>query len=208
MKLFNILIMLFCAVSCAEEKKVDPTATATTGPMKIEHTAPIEPTEKVVKTEEEWKKILTPEQYRVARQAGTERPNNDTYKQYKAQGSGTYYCASCDAKLFHSGSKINANCGWPAFYDSAKHENIITKEDFSGGYKRVEVLCAKCDSHLGHVFEGEGYNTPTDKRYCINGIILNFVPDEVPDEVAKDEAKEAPVSEEMPSKEKTPTEKK
>ena len=80
-------------------------------------------------------------------------------------------------------------------------------KDFSGGYKRVEVLCAKCDSHLGHVFEGEGYNTPTDKRYCINGIILNFVPDEVPDEVAKDEAKEAPISEEMPSKEKTPTEK-
>ena len=85
----------------------------------------------------------------------------------------------CGARLFHSKTKIDANCGWPAFFDADKHENIVTKEDLSHGMKRVEVLCGKCGAHLGHVFEGEGYKTPTDKRYCINGIVLKFVPDKV-----------------------------
>ncbi|MDB9742095.1 peptide-methionine (R)-S-oxide reductase MsrB [Akkermansiaceae bacterium] len=176
MRYLKLLFILFSAVACAEQKDGENNTKAK-GPMQVVQTAPTEPTEKVVKTEEEWKEILTPEQYRVARTAGTERANSDTYKQYKDQGTGTYYCAACDAKLFHSKTKINANCGWPAFYDAESHENVVTKEDHSHGMKRVEVLCAKCDAHLGHIFEGEGYDTPTDQRYCINGVILKFVPD-------------------------------
>ena len=180
MKILSLLLVTYTiiAVACtAQDGK--------TGPMNVAEKAPEQPTEKVVKTDEEWKKILTPEQYRVARQGGTERPNNSTYKQYKAQGAGTYYCAGCGAKLFHSKTKINANCGWPAFYDADQHENIITREDFSHGTKRVEVLCAKCEAHLGHVFEGEGYETPTDQRYCINGVVLNFVPDKAEGEATE-----------------------
>lgn len=138
---------------------------------------PTQPTEEVVKSADEWKELLSAEQYRVARKAGTEARNSATYKQYKAQGPGTYYCAGCGAKLFHSHTKIDANCGWPAFYDAAEHKNIKTNIDNSHGMKRVEVVCAKCDAHLGHIFEGEGFNTPTDQRYCINGIVLNFVAD-------------------------------
>lgn len=145
--------------------------------MKETNTQPKQPTAVVKKTDAEWKKLLTAEQYRIARKAGTEAPHGAVYKQWKKQAAGTYYCVACNAELFHSSTKFDVRCGWPAFYDGSKHENIKTKEDLSGGRKRVEVLCAKCDAHLGHVFEGEGFNTPTDKRYCINGIVLTFVPD-------------------------------
>lgn len=182
MKTIKFLAILFAVLSaaCAEQKD-----TTGTGPMDTDTKKPTQPTEKVVKSDEEWKKILTPEQYRVARKAGTEMRDNATYKQYKAQGPGTYYCVGCGTELFHSATKIDANCGWPAFYDASDHKNVATKIDMSHGVKRVEVVCAKCDAHLGHVFEGEGFNTPTDKRYCINGIILKFVPD-----TAKAEEKE------------------
>jgi peptide-methionine (R)-S-oxide reductase len=155
--------------ACAEEKNKEKA-------MEISEKAPQEPTEKVVKTDEEWKKILTPEQYRILRQAGTERANGEVYKEFKKQGEGTYHCAGCDAKLFSSKEKFDSGCGWPSFYDPAKAENVVSKIDTSGGMVRTEVLCAKCDGHLGHVFEGEGFDTPTDKRYCINGVGLKFVP--------------------------------
>lgn len=137
---------------------------------------PKQPEEKVVKTDAEWKKILTPEQYRVARLAGTEAPNGEVYKQFKAQGAGTYFCAGCGAELFSSKEKFDSHCGWPSFYDPSKAKNVKTREDLSGGMVRTEVLCAKCDAHLGHVFKGEGFKTPTDLRFCINGIVLKFVP--------------------------------
>ena len=146
-------------------------------PMETSNEAPKEPTEKVVKTEAEWKKILTAEQFRVARKSGTERANGDVYKQFKKQGAGAYHCAGCGAKLFSSKEKFDARCGWPAFYDPAKAENVSTKEDRSFGSVRTEVNCAKCDAHLGHLFKGEGFNTPKDQRFCINGIVLKFVPD-------------------------------
>lgn len=152
--------------------------------METSDTKPEQPTDKVVKTDAEWKKLLTAEQYRIARKAGTELPDGAIYKEWKKQGAGTYYCVGCNAELFHSKTKFDARCGWPAFYDASQHKNVTTKVDLSGGRKRIEVLCAKCDAHLGHVFEGEGFNTPTDKRYCINGIVLKFVPD-------KEEKKEA-----------------
>ena len=145
--------------------------------METADKAPEQPAEKVEKSDEEWRKILTPEQYRILRQAGTERRDGEVYKQFKKQGGGTYYCAGCNAELFSSKEKFDSGCGWPSFYDPSKAKNVKTKRDVSLGMIRVEVTCARCDGHLGHVFEGEGYKTPTDKRFCINGVALKFVPD-------------------------------
>jgi peptide-methionine (R)-S-oxide reductase len=139
---------------------------------------PSQPTNKVEKTEAEWKKQLTPEQYRVLREAGTERAFGPVYDEFKKQGEGTYYCAGCNAELFSSKEKFDSHCGWPSFYDPSKAQNVMTREDDTLGMKRVEVLCSVCGGHLGHVFTGEGFNTPTDKRYCINGVTLKFVPKE------------------------------
>ena len=131
---------------------------------------------KVEKTEEQWRKELTPEQYRVLREAGTERAFGATYDEFKKQGAGTYVCGGCGAELFSSKEKFDSHCGWPSFYDPANAKNVITREDNSLGGRRTEVLCARCNGHLGHVFTGEGFPTPTDKRFCINGVSLKFVP--------------------------------
>ena len=144
--------------------------------IKVEKEAPAQPKKPVIKTDEEWKKILTPEQYEILRKHGTERPWGKVYEEFKKQGAGTYYCAGCDAELFTSKEKFDARCGWPAFFDSSKHENIKTLRDTSFGTVRIEVRCNVCDGHLGHVFTGEGFDTPTDQRYCINGKVLKFVP--------------------------------
>lgn len=144
-------------------------------------------------TDEEWKKKLTPEQYHILRKAGTERSNGKVYKEFKAQGAGTYYCAGCNAELFSSKTKFDSQCGWPSFYDPAKAKNVKTSIDFHLGYARTEVLCKVCDGHLGHVFEGEsfaafnGKTTPTKQRYCINGTVLKFVPDNPGKEEGKKE---------------------
>ena len=182
MKLITILLTVITLTACQAKEGANK-------PMETSNETPKEPTEKVVKTETEWKKILTPEQFRVARKSGTEAPNGDVYKQFKKQGAGAYHCAGCGAKLFTSKEKFDARCGWPAFYDPAKAENVTTKVDRSLGAVRTEVNCAKCDAHLGHLFKGEGFNTPTDQRYCINGIVLKFVP-EKPEEPKKEEQKE------------------
>jgi peptide-methionine (R)-S-oxide reductase len=131
---------------------------------------------KVEKTDEQWRKELTPEQYRVLRQAGTERAFGAAYEEFKKQGAGTYVCGGCGAELFSSKEKFDSHCGWPSFYDPANAKNVITREDNSLGGRRTEVLCARCNGHLGHVFTGEGFPTPTDKRFCINGVSLKFVP--------------------------------
>jgi peptide-methionine (R)-S-oxide reductase len=141
-------------------------------------TPPSQPTNKVEKTDAEWRAQLTPEQYRVLREAGTERAFGAVYDEFKKQGEGTYYCAGCNAELFSSKEKFDSHCGWPSFYDPSKAKNVMTREDNDLGMKRVEVLCSVCGGHLGHVFTGEGFNTPTDKRYCINGVTLKFVPKE------------------------------
>ena len=139
-------------------------------------TAPAPPMEKVARTEEDWKKLLTPEQYRVTRQAGTERPFGEAYKEFKAQGEGTYHCVCCGNRLFTSKEKFDSGCGWPSFYDPATATGVREKPDHSLGMVRVEVVCAQCDAHLGHVFEGEGFKTPTDRRFCINAVALRYVP--------------------------------
>ena len=159
------LIFSLAILSChAEEAK-----------METRKEAPADPAGKVEKTDAEWKKQLTPEQYRILREAGTEPANGAVYKEFKHQGEGTYHCAACGALLFSSKEKFDSGCGWPSFYDPAKAQNVTTKKDFSFGTVRTEVNCAKCGGHLGHVFEGEGFKNPTDKRYCINGGGLVFV---------------------------------
>ena len=122
-------------------------------------------------SDDEWKKKLTPEQYHVLRQKGTEAPFSGEYD--LKFDDGTYKCAACGAELFESGTKFDAHCGWPSFYDAMPGAVEFTK-DKSGGMDRVEVTCKNCGGHLGHIFEGEGFGTPTDKRYCINSLSLKF----------------------------------
>jgi peptide-methionine (R)-S-oxide reductase len=128
--------------------------------------------EKVIKTEEEWRQLLTPEQYHVARQKGTERPFTGEY--YNNRDVGTYLCAACGAELFTSRAKFDSGCGWPSFYEPKEGDNVRTQLDTSHGMIRTEVLCATCDAHLGHVFD-DGPE-PTGLRYCMNGLALRFVP--------------------------------
>jgi peptide-methionine (R)-S-oxide reductase len=130
----------------------------------------------MVRSDEEWRKILTPEQYQVLRQAGTERAFGPAYEEFKKQGGGTYVCAGCGAELFSSKEKFDSHCGWPSFYDPANAKNVKTRDDYAHGMVRTEVTCAQCGGHLGHVFKGEGFQTPTDLRYCINAVSLKFVP--------------------------------
>lgn len=131
---------------------------------------------KVVKSKEEWKKTLSPEQYKILREDGTEAPFGKAYNEFKKQGQGTYLCSGCDTELFSSNEKFDSKCGWPSFFDPSKAKNVKLSVDYHLGYARTEVRCAVCDGHLGHVFTGEGYDTPTDKRFCINGTVLKFVP--------------------------------
>ena len=145
-------------------------------PMKETTEAPSKTDNPEELSSEDWKRMLTPEQYQILRNAGTERPNGAVYKQFKSQSAGEYYCAGCGTHLFSSDHKFDSHCGWPSFYDPAKIDSVELREDNSLGMRRVEVVCAKCKGHLGHLFEGEGFNTPTDKRFCINGSVLVFVP--------------------------------
>jgi peptide-methionine (R)-S-oxide reductase len=139
---------------------------------------------KVVKTEQEWRDELTPAEYRVLREAGTERPFTGEYTDTKTIG--VYDCRACGAELFRSDAKFDSHCGWPSFFTPLAGDAVIERSDYSLGMKRTEVLCATCHSHLGHVFEGEGYGTPTDLRYCINSISLRLVPADAPADAASD----------------------
>jgi methionine-R-sulfoxide reductase len=126
--------------------------------------------DRVVKTEQEWRKQLTPEQYDVARRKGTERPFCGTLLDNKREG--VYACICCDLPLFTSDGKFNSGTGWPSFFQPIAVENVVNAEDRSYGMRRVEILCARCDAHLGHVFE-DGPR-PTGLRYCVNSESLAF----------------------------------
>ena len=127
-------------------------------------------------TNEQWRERLNPDEYRVLREAGTEAPFKGEYTDTETEG--VYACRACGTELFRSTEKVHSHCGWPSFFDPANIDAVITRKDLSLGMPRVEVLCATCHSHLGHVFEGEGYDTPTDQRYCINSISLTLKPAE------------------------------
>jgi peptide-methionine (R)-S-oxide reductase len=129
---------------------------------------------KVHKTDGEWRTQLSPEEYAVLREAGTERPWSGEYVDTKTVG--VYRCRACGAELFRSDTKFDSHCGWPSFYQPTESDAVTLIEDRSGGMVRTEVRCAACDSHLGHVFEGEGYSTPTDQRWCINSVSLTLEP--------------------------------
>ncbi|KAA1423349.1 peptide-methionine (R)-S-oxide reductase MsrB [Mumia zhuanghuii] len=129
----------------------------------------------VEKTDDEWRVELTPQEFHVLREAGTERPFSSSYE--TDETAGVYECRACGAELFRSDTKFDAHCGWPAFFSPLAGDRVELIEDVSLGMRRVEVRCARCGSHLGHVFEGEGFPTPTDQRYCINGVSLKLVPD-------------------------------
>ncbi|MEU9097816.1 peptide-methionine (R)-S-oxide reductase MsrB [Streptomyces sp. NPDC048361] len=130
----------------------------------------------VEKPDEQWRAELTPAEYQVLRQAGTEPAFVGEYTDTKTEG--VYSCRACGAELFTSREKFESHCGWPSFYDPKDSDAVELIEDRSHGMARTEVRCVKCGSHLGHVFEGEGYATPTDQRYCINSISLRLTPTE------------------------------
>ncbi|HUY45773.1 MAG TPA: peptide-methionine (R)-S-oxide reductase MsrB [Streptosporangiaceae bacterium] len=130
--------------------------------------------DKVDRTDTEWRRLLGPEEYRVLRQAGTEAPWTGEYTQTRTEG--VYRCRACGAELFRSAAKFDSHCGWPSFYQPADSGAVVLIEDDSLGMRRVEVRCAACDSHLGHVFEGEGHDVPTGQRWCINSVSLTLEP--------------------------------
>ncbi len=131
--------------------------------------------EKVVKSDEQWRAELSPEEYRVLRESGTEAPFIGEYTD--TETNGIYACRACGAELFRSDAKFHSGCGWPSFFTPLAAETVTEIKDMSHGMVRTEIRCAACDSHLGHVFEGEGYKTPTDLRYCINSISMTLIED-------------------------------
>ncbi|HEX5016894.1 MAG TPA: peptide-methionine (R)-S-oxide reductase MsrB [Actinomycetes bacterium] len=128
----------------------------------------------VEKSDEQWRAELSPQEYAVLRQAGTEPAFTGEYTDTKTVG--VYHCRACGAELFRSDTKFESHCGWPSFYQPTKDDAVELIEDRSFGMVRTEARCANCGSHLGHVFEGEGYDVPTDQRWCINSISLTLEP--------------------------------
>lgn len=180
---FSAIVVALCVFVYAQEKK-NPV-------MEVSKEVPKAMSKKEAGqvSDEEWKKRLTPQQYVILRKSGTEYSNGRVYKEFKKQGEGAYLCVGCDNELFSSKEKFDSRSGWPSFYDPSQSENVksVIESDGSG---RVEVRCATCDGHLGHVFKGEGYDTPSDKRYCINGTVLKFVPVEVMEAGEKEKVSE------------------
>ena len=155
------------ARSQAYNARMSHSTPAAVGPSRPDGT-----TYSVVRTEDEWRSLLGTQEYHVLREAGTEPAFVGEYTDTTDEG--VYSCRACGAELFRSDTKFDSHCGWPSFYAPLAGDSVLYLEDSSLGYPRTEVRCASCGGHLGHVFEGEGYGTPTDLRYCINSIAVRF----------------------------------
>jgi peptide methionine sulfoxide reductase msrA/msrB len=179
-KIIKVLFILplFALNACGQSSNKQNATTKTTA-MENVISKPENPyysnsdTKKLTVSDAEWKKVLSPNLYAVAREADTERAFTGTM--WNAETKGTYYCATCGNKLFKSNQKITSSCGWPSFFEQENKESITFKDDNSYGMKRIEANCGRCNSHLGHLFD-DGPE-PTGKRYCMNAISLDFVPD-------------------------------
>ncbi|GEC77354.1 bifunctional methionine sulfoxide reductase B/A protein [Flavobacterium aquatile] len=182
-KILNLLVIipLFVLNACGQSNNKQKNTTTKTIAMENVISKPENPyysntdTKKLNVPNAEWKKILSPDLYAVAREADTERAFTGTM--WKSETKGTYYCATCGNKLFKSDQKFVSSCGWPSFFEQTSKESITFKDDNSYGMRRIEANCGRCDSHLGHLFD-DGPE-PTGKRYCMNAISLDFVPDGV-----------------------------
>lgn len=167
------------AVETPAPQLEDEPTLASNEPMGPEEPADLEPVppetpEFIVKTEDEWREQLSPLEYHVTREAGTERAFTGRY--WNTKTIGTYKCICCDTPLFRSDTKFDSGCGWPSFFEPLEGSNMVEIEDLSHGMRRVEVRCKKCDAHLGHVFPDGP--PPTGLRYCINSVSLDLEPDE------------------------------
>ena len=166
----KFLLILFTFIACNQIAQVDTSDQATNITDKTSNNM----SDKVIKTDDEWKNKLSDEEYRVLREKGTERPFTGKY--YKGNDKGVYVCAGCGAELFNSLTKYDSGCGWPAFYAPISEEKIKRIQDANLGMLRTEIICAKCDGHLGHVFD-DGPQ-PTGERHCINSISIKLVKEE------------------------------
>ncbi len=182
----NILLFIITATCCLgcysqtnKNKVVEPNEKKNVLQSETDST-------KVVLTDAEWRKKLSPEVYYVAREKGTERPWTSKYEKYNEIG--TYYCAACGNALFKSDTKFESGCGWPSFYEPISKSAIIYTPDNAHGMTRTEVQCGRCKSHLGHVFEDGP--PPTGLRYCINGVVLDFDKAQKAEKIFKAENKE------------------
>ncbi|MEO8534422.1 MAG: peptide-methionine (R)-S-oxide reductase MsrB [Flavobacterium sp.] len=170
------LIPLFILQACGQNTKKTNTTTVI---MENKISKPGNPyysntdTTKLKVSDAEWKKVLPEDVYAVMREADTERPFTGKY--WNTDEKGTYYCASCGNLLFRSGAKFSSSCGWPSFFEQENKNSVVYKKDNSIGMERIEALCGRCGGHLGHLFD-DGPE-PTGKRYCMNSIALDFIPD-------------------------------
>ena len=169
-RMLGVQIALLVILPCASEPMPSSTKVTVTLETTPGQVGPAQSVDKIIKSDAAWAKQLTPAQYAIARGKGTERPFCGTLLDNKK--TGVYYCVCCDLPLFTSDAKFNSGTGWPSFFRPISPQNVATLEDRSHGWIRTEILCARCDAHLGHVFE-DGPK-PTGLRYCLNSESLTF----------------------------------
>ncbi len=164
-KLIGLSLGLFLCLACGRDPQIKTESVSQSLPL-----SGVKRMDRIVKTDEEWRKILTPEQFEVARAKGTERAFCGKLTDHKEEG--IYKCVCCDLPLFSSKHKLNSGTGWPSFYDVIDRNNVATESDTKYGMIRTEILCARCDAHLGHVFDDGP--APTGLRYCLNSVSMVF----------------------------------